>query len=290
MIELVFFFIALIALLIATYSDVRTREVPDWINYSLIAAGLGIRIMYSLHYGRLEYIVDGLLGLAIFFAFAYVMFYTGQWGGGDSKCLMGLGALLGIQFRLDSFALSMLINIFVIGAAYGLLYSVVLAVRHWRDFVGEWRALRLTKEFTTLRVVLLLFTFMGIVAGFIVDDLRVRFILFSVLIFFLLLFYTFIFTKAVERSCMHRWTKPEELTEGDWIVHDVIVDGKRVCGPKDLGVSKEQIAELVRLHKKKKLNKILMKVGIPFEPAFLIALIVTWFVGNLFMPVLQLVQ
>lgn len=286
--ELVFFLIALVALAVATYTDIRTREVPDWINYGLIAAGLGVRALYSLYYAQWEYLIDGLLGLAIFFGFAYVMFYSGQWGGGDSKCIMGIGALFGIQFQLDSFALSMLVNTFLLGAVYGLAYSIVLAIRHRNEFSKEWSALRMTRELRHIRFVLLGVLLLGLVFGFLLDDFRLRLAIFAVLIFLLLLFYSFLFTKSVERSCMHRWVKPDALTEGDWIVNDVVINKKRICGPKDLGVSKEQIAELIRLQRKGKIKKILMKVGIPFVPSFLMALIATWFWGNLMMPVIFL--
>lgn len=284
--ELVFFLIALVALAIATYTDIRTREVPDWINYSLIAAGIGVRALYSLYYHQWGYVIDGLLGLGIFFGFAYIMFYSGQWGGGDSKCIMGIGALFGVQFQLDSFALSMLVNTFLLGAVYGLVYSIVLAIRHRNEFSKEWSKLRMTRELQYTRLGLFAVLFFGLVLGFLLDDFRLRLGIFAVLIFLLFLFYSFLFTKSVERSCMHRWVKPEALTEGDWIVNDVMVNKKRICGPKDLGVSKEQIVELIRLQRNGKIKKILMKIGIPFVPSFLMALIATWFWGNLMMPVI----
>ncbi len=289
MIEPVFFLIALAALLAASYTDIRTREVPDWLNYGMIAAGLGVRMIYSLSASRWSYIIDGLVGLTVFYGFAYVMFYSGQWGGGDSKCLMGLGALLGLQFRLDSFALGVLVNTFLIGAAYGMVYSGVLAVIHRKAFMTAWRLLRRAKEFRIVRMALLILVILGLVAGFVLDDLSIRFAVFALLLFLLVLFYAYLFTKAVEKSCMRRLVKPEALTEGDWIVDDVIVAGKRICGPKDLGVCKAQIAELVKLREKGKLRTVLIKLGIPFVPSFLMALIVTWFVGNLFVPVVKMV-
>ncbi len=39
---------AIIALAIGTYTDLKTREVPDWLNYSLIAFSFGSAIIYSL--------------------------------------------------------------------------------------------------------------------------------------------------------------------------------------------------------------------------------------------------
>jgi prepilin signal peptidase PulO-like enzyme (type II secretory pathway) len=62
------------------------------------------------------------------------------------------------------------------------------------------------------------------------------------------------------------------------------VAGKRITGPKDLGISKEQIRKLIALRNKGKLNKnfrVLIKNGIPFVPSFLLAYLAAMFVGNL---------
>ncbi len=289
MIEPIFFTVALIATSIAAYTDIRTREVPDWLNYSLIPIGLGLRGIYSLYHGRWEYILDGLLGLAVLFGFAYLMFYSGQWGGGDSKYIMGMGALLGIHIAPDDFTIGFLINTFLIGALYGLLWSVIVAVKNRTKFLAEWRDLRRAAAFRLPRMMLLALSIAGLVIAFVLDDLRIRYAIMLLLVFLFLVFYTFIFSRAVERSCMHRWVSPKELTEGDWIVDDVVVGKKRICGPKDLGISREQIAQLVQLQKKGKIRKVLMKVGIPFVPSFLIALMVTWFFGNIFWPAMALI-
>ena len=81
---------------------------------------------------------------------------------------------------------------------------------------------------------------------------------------------------------MHKLVDPEKLTEGDWIVNDVKVDGKYICGPKDLGIEMQQIKKLIALKKRGKIRKVLMKEGIPFVPSFLLAFAVTIFLGNIF--------
>ena len=81
---------------------------------------------------------------------------------------------------------------------------------------------------------------------------------------------------------MLKLVEPEKLTEGDWIAKDIVVNGKRVAGPKDLGISKAQIKELLGLKKQKKIGKILIKEGIPFVPSFLAAFAVTMLYGAWF--------
>ena len=80
---------------------------------------------------------------------------------------------------------------------------------------------------------------------------------------------------------MLKYVEPQKLTEGDWIVKDIKINGKYITGPKDLGIAKKQINELVMLYKKGKIRKVLMKIGIPFVPSFFIAFVVTLIYGNL---------
>ena len=87
--------------------------------------------------------------------------------------------------------------------------------------------------------------------------------------------------KAVERASMLRLVDPKELTEGEWISKDIVVENERIAGPSDLGVSKEQIRKLEALHASGKIKKVLIKVGIPFVPSFLLAFVTTLLYGNL---------
>ncbi len=80
---------------------------------------------------------------------------------------------------------------------------------------------------------------------------------------------------------MFRYVKPMELTEGDWIAKDVKVNGKRICGPKDLGIEKKQIRKLVGFYRKGKVKRILIKVGIPFVPSFLVSFLISVLFGNM---------
>ena len=45
---LISYTIAFFALLIGSYTDIKTREVPDWINFGLIGTGFGINLLFSL--------------------------------------------------------------------------------------------------------------------------------------------------------------------------------------------------------------------------------------------------
>ncbi|NQU79090.1 prepilin peptidase [Candidatus Woesearchaeota archaeon] len=274
-VELLVFGIAFVALIIGTITDLKVREVPDWLNYGLIVAGFGLRIIFSIVYADPSHIISGIIGFTAFFLVSVLMFYTGQWGGGDSKMMMGLGAIIGLELSLSAFLVGFLVNMVLFGALFGILFSVYLVIMNFKSFCKEFK-----KKFNRKEQYVL----WGACAALIILSLFVQFevkIPLVVLAFMLLLtYYMFKYLKAVEGAAMLKWVNPSDLTEGDWVVDDVVVAGKRICGPKDLGLEKEQIAKLQDLSRKGKLNKVLIKYGIPFVPSFLIAFIVTYVWGN----------
>ncbi len=270
--------IIIAALFIATITDLKTREVPNWLSYSLIFIGLGVRGIYSLVYSDMTFFVYGAAGFIVFLLLAYALFYTGQWGGGDSKLLMGMGALIGLEFSKDAFLISFLINILLVGAVYAIIFSVILALLNPKKIINSFKKISSQRNvFIARRGVLLLVLFLVIVSWFF--ELSMRIMLLSLAGLTFVMFFIWLFVKSVEMSCMIKMAPVSKLTEGDWVVKDVMHKGKRVAGPKDLGISLKQIQKLKRL----KIKKVLIKQGIPFVPSFLIGFILTLIYGNLFL-------
>ncbi|MBD3309600.1 hypothetical protein GF351_00085 [Candidatus Woesearchaeota archaeon] len=275
--------LCVLALAVGSYSDIRIREVPDWLSFGLIYAGLGLRAVYSAVMWQWEPLAFGMAGFFAFLAIAYLMFYTGQWGGGDSKLLMGLGAMIGIDF-LDlsgfPFLLVLLMNILIIGAAYGICWSIFLAVKHRKKFARRYRKLISSPSAQASKRIILLASAVILTGVFFFHDIVIRMLLVTLVAILVLTVYLWVFAKAVEQSCMIRPIDPEKLTEGDWIEKEVKVDGNHIAGPKDLGVDRKQIRKLVRLKRQGRIKKIIIKEGIPFLPSFLIAYLVTLIFGN----------
>ncbi len=278
--EVILFSVTLIGLLIGTITDLKTREVPDWLNYGLICIGLGLNLLFSIIYWNYWFFVNSVAGFVIFLIIALVMFYSGQWGGGDSKMLMGLGALIGFDVRLSNvpFIVGFFINILLVGAAYGLLWSLVLMVRNWKKFLKEFRKISKVK----VKRYVLGFSLLMVVLFFFNIDNLFGYMFLALLFMAISTFFLWIFVKSIEKVCMVRYVSPDKLTEGDWIVKDVRYKGKYLCGPKDLGIEKKQIRELKRLFKLGKIKRVLIKEGIPFVPSFLIAYIISLIFGNVF--------
>ena len=164
--------VAIIWILFATITDIKKREVPDWLNYSLIVIGLGIRAIYSLITKDFSYILFGLIGFIACFVFANLMYYTKQWGGGDSKLLMGLGAMFG-NYNLDifdavhklPFIATLIINIFIAGTVYGIIYSLFLGAKNHINVLAEIKK----RKFNELKIISLIILALIIIIFFIFE-------------------------------------------------------------------------------------------------------------------------
>ena len=275
--------IAFTALLIGSYTDLKTREVPDWANFGLIATGFGVNLLFSIVYGKISFITGSIVGFAIFFAIAWIMFYTGQWGGGDSKILMGLGALIGIDIfsRKLPFLADFLINALVIGALYGIFWSFLLIAKNRKKFIKSFRKLNNNKKTILAKKIVLALFIIFIMIALLASEMVIRLISFYFALITAFTFYMWLAVKAVEDSCMLKFVKPQQLTEGDWIAKEIKIGGKYIAGPKDLGIEKKQINKLISFYKKRKIKKVLIKEGIPFVPSFFVAYVLTLVFGNL---------
>ena len=281
--ESILLIIAFLGLLIGSFTDIKTREVPDWVNYSMIFIGLGLRLLFSAAFWDYHFILEGVIGFALFAGLAFLMFYAGQWGGGDAKMMMGLGALIGFNLKLDHFFLGFLVNLAVVGGIYGLLWSISLSIIKWKDFSREFKKVFLAKPAVIIRRISLAISALLLIPIFIIQDFWIKVAFFIVLFMASTTPYLWAFVKSVENSSMFKLVSPEQLTEGDWIVDEIRVKGSYIAGPKDLGIGMHQIKKLIELKKQNKVDKILIKEGIPFVPSFLLGFIITLIWGNLFL-------
>ena len=252
------FGLALAWIIFAVVQDLRSREIANWVTFSLIAFVLTYRAFFAVAIEDWRFFAYGVLGVLFFVALGYGFYYSRVFAGGDAKLLFGLGGI----FPYDSFnsfgiyGLGFIILLFSAGILYTLIYSLFLIARNFdsfkKSFISEFKKRRLW-----VYGCLLVFIFL-----FFVGDIF-RAYSWLVLIFPLVYFHA----RAVEASCMIKLTAPEILTEGDWLVSDVYV-GQRVVKKTIHGLNIEDILLLRRAGK-----KVLIKFGVPFAPAFLIALL-----------------
>ena len=270
-----------IALFLASLTDLKTREVPDLLNYAMVCLGLGIAAIYSILFASWQPILQSVVGLGIGFIIGESMFYAGQWGGGDTKALEGIGALVGASVwnTQNFYFITFLVNIIIVGAFYGIAWSIALAIKHRKVFLAKLEETATAKPILAYRRFMMGFAVLGVACSFLAP-IEIRLWIIGAVAFLYLLFYLWLAIRIIERNILTRPVAPETLTEGDWIATDIYVRGKYIAGPKDLGVSNEQIRLLITLKKQKKIKTVVMKSGIPLVPSWLLAYLLTFIVGN----------
>lgn len=274
--DIVLMVAGLVALIFASLNDLRTREVPDWLNYGLIVSGFGIRLLHSVTFNDWWYLLYGVIGFCVMLTIGIMMYYAKQWGGGDAKLAMGLGVVFATSpTDGESFLVGFWINLLVVGALYGLFWSVYLALKHRKKFWKE--AKKVFEEKKKVRRISLSVAMAILVSLIFIGDYVMRFALCLMALSLVVYSFLFILVKAVENVCMYKLVPTDRLTEGDWVAHKIYVKGRVIASPKDLGLEKGQIDVL----KKSKIKRVLIKEGIPFVPSFLIAAVITLLWGNI---------
>lgn len=259
------FFLALIWLVYAAACDLRKKEIPNWISFSLIAFALAYRAFYSAFSGNLGFLLFGVIGFGVFFILAYGFYYARVFAGGDAKLLMALGTILPFESLngLAINAIGFLFALFFIGAIYNLIYAAGLACLNWKNYKKE-LANNIKHANKTW---LMLFIILGAAAYLLIRGL----IGFVMGIMFFILPLLFVFTKALEKSCMIKLVSSDKLTEGDWLERDVRA-GRNLIKKSVHGLSAEEVRALRKTGK-----KVWIKDGVPFAPAILIVWIVMVF-------------
>jgi len=264
MYEVIFLWaLALVFIIFAVVQDIRTREIANWLNFSLIIFALGFRFFYSLFSGDdFSFFYNGLIGFGIFFLIGNLFYYSRLFAGGDAKLMIALGTILPISSRFFSnvqIFLNFLLIFLISGFAYTIITSVILCIRNFKGFKKEF--VRQLDKNRKLSYVSLIAGIIFLLIGF----LEVLFTLLGLLIF--VTFYLYIYSKAIDEVCMIKIIPTTKLREGDWLYSNVKL-GRKVIKAKWDGVSEKEIREIMKKHKQVKIRE-----GIVFSPVFLIAFI-----------------
>lgn len=256
-----------IYLIVASVCDLKSREIPNWIAFSLILFALAYRTFLSIFNQNINFILLGLIGLIVFFILSHLFYYSRVFAGGDTKLLMAMGPVVAFSSNLqESFFIMgvFIFALFVAGGFFGIFYSGFLVLKNKsnrKGFVKEFR-----KNFKKYKLIVfgcLLLFLISLVYSVYVGQAMVY--LFPLILF--IFPFLFIYSKAVENSCMIKMIDGKKATVGDWLVEKVVLKNKKI-EPDWQGLSEKEV-ELIR----KSGKKIKVKEGIPFVPSFLFAYI-----------------
>jgi Flp pilus assembly protein protease CpaA len=265
MYEVIFLWcLALAYIVFAVIQDVKTREIANWLTFSLVIFALAFRFFFSLfEQDGFSFFLNGVIGFAIFFALGNLFYYARVFAGGDAKLMISLGAVLPLSAGLSSnfynFVTFLLIFLFS-GFAYILIASTVLCIRNFSAFKKEFsRQIKKNKKiffiFNVFGGILLLFGFANI------------YLLFAGLLV-IFITYLYLYSKSIDEVCMIRNIQSVHLREGDWLYSDVKV-GRNIIKASWDGLNKKDILEIKKRYKQTKIRQ-----GIPFSPNFLISFII----------------
>ena len=274
--EYIFLFgLAFVWTIFAVAQDLKTREILNWLNFSLIAFALAYRAFYAYFAKDMGFFIYGFFGVLFFVVLAYVFYYGRVFAGGDAKLLMGFGAILPYEEISDYFyiGLGFIFLLFLIGALYSLTYSIFLIRRNKSKFSREFKK-EIVKKQGWMYFAIISAAVLELIVFF--NDLGLQFSLYGLVI--VLLPFLYYYVRTVEKSCMIVLKWPKELQEGDWLLNDVRI-GRKTIKKSVHGLSEEEI-KLLRKAKK----KVLIKDGIPFTPSFLIALLVGIWIWSRYFP------
>src|SRR3989344_5694455 len=273
--ELILLIITIAWLIIASITDIKTREIPDWISYSLISLAIITRIISSIQIQSFQPILLTLLGLAIGISLSLSLYYTKQWGGGDAKIFMALSSIFIISPAYFNplinmpFLAILLINIILVAVIYSLSYIIFTAVKNKNKVLEEIKNYKLKKikiAAILISIILLLMAF-----KFSSNTLIIAAIL-------MLIFpYIIILTKTTEKISMIKLMPINKVTEGDWLAEDIYHNKKLIINKNHPELTLKDIEKLKRLN----IKNIKIKYGIPFAPTFLVAVIISLTLGNI---------
>ncbi len=277
---------AFIALVLASIEDLRTGEISDYKSVGLAAFALVVATadsLYSWDYLPLAYALAW--GLA-YLAFSWVVFYLGQWGGGDVKIMAALGACMGYLqatgfdwpkanfIGIDVHPLiSLIVNMGFISVPYAVAYTLILGLRKPETFSDY--ALRVCNART---FIVLSFALAPSIVSAYLGLLPISTVYMMLPLFYLASLYM----KTVEEKVLTKTIPVSALKDWDILAHDLRLDGRLVATKRNIeGVTPKQVAEIKELANDGKIpEKIDIRWGIKFLPVITFSFLATLYVGD----------
>jgi prepilin peptidase CpaA len=132
------------AVLLASFTDLRRRSIPNWLTLGSALIGLALRFVE----GGLSGAGDSAAGWLMGCTFLFLPFALGGMGAGDVKLLGAVGALGGPHFVFYAFVYTAFLGAaasLVVLAREGRLRGLAMATARWL-----WRCLRCVVQYQML--------------------------------------------------------------------------------------------------------------------------------------------
>ncbi len=264
-IDYIIFIFVLSVLGLSSLFDIRTREVPEFLLYTLIFGSVLLMLFRAVYAGSISTIEYFPLSLIALFGFSYLMYVMGQWAGGDVQIMLGLSFVFtSVSLTSNTSFISLFINIMVAGGIYGLFGTLVLGVLKYS---------KLKKYFKSYDFPLIAGGAVAVVSAYLLLPFPLEFFVPAILFLLIAMRYMYLISTTV----VFVKTGTSKLIEGDWIAEDVKdADGRTILRPKSTGLTKHDIDKL----KSNKIEEVLVKTGLPFIPGIFLGVLITVLFGN----------
>lgn len=259
---------------IAAAWDLKTTEIPDEIPHAMIAVAL---ILYSiqsfLQWSYLPIVLSLISGLSLL-GFGFLLYHFGQWGGGDAKILSAIGFLLPYLNvkTIFPFPLTYLINVFLVGSAYMLIYALIYSFINKKILLKFFESIKASSKVIFLGTISMFILFFSVnlyFSNYFHFQQDMLFLLSNTLFPLFLataLFIIWRFAKVVEDFGFKRRIPISQLKVGD-----VLLESR-----KWEGITERELKKIKRSGRR----YIWIKSGVRFAPSFTLALIFTLLYGD----------
>ena len=256
---------SLVILFLASYFDIKSREVPDTLSYILIIGGLILQAINAAFFSSFSQIIFMPIATGVLFGFSYAMYRAGQWGGGDVKLMLGLSTVFtSLSISNNSSFISLFINVLIFGGLYGLFGTIALGVIRFKKLIKFLHLYDAAILVSGAVIMYYLLTYLPEPINFLAAFAGV---------IFLSMRYIYI----IAENLMFMNVPVSKLTEGDWLASDVLDSkGDKIIGRRNIGLVEEDIQKL----KKAGLKEVLVKTGLPFVPGIFLGALITVILGN----------
>ncbi|MEM5802128.1 MAG: prepilin peptidase, partial [Candidatus Aenigmatarchaeota archaeon] len=244
----------------------------------MITIAIVYYLFLSISQNNFSYIMNSVIVGLIFLGFGFLMYYLGQWGGGDAKLLSAIGFLLPVkpEFSVQTFLpfpLTFFINLFFVGAAYMLIYAFIYSISNQKIFFYFIKDIKASGKFLsiTLAFFLIFIIFfssfnsikmLGFLSFSFVTQITLVFLLFSILLFLI-----WKFARTVEKHGFVKRIPISKLKVGDVLANSRYIEG----------ITAEELKKI----KKSGRKFVKIKEGVRFGLAFPLALLTTIYFGDI---------
>lgn len=232
------FVISGLALVIATYVDIKKREVPDSLTYVLIALGIFMATLSSIFSWSGAPLVASLTGLFIAYCIGALFYYGGQWGGGDAKMLMGLGALWGVHLlplfnqttittQIIPLLLWYILAVLFAGLLYGVLLLFVKICIHFSTFKKALYKKLHEPQIKKTRILIIILTILFLILGLTSFISAMQFFFIGLAVLLIVAYYVLLWAKVAEETLLIGNLSVNDATPGEWVAKSVFIPTKK---------------------------------------------------------------